>query len=182
MKVSRLARCTLAIAAIAAIAAGSIATLDAPVSAAPILVAPLPVARPDLVVSSVSTVSVDLSGPYQLMEGSPKYIKTGNTIDACVTVANAGPGASWATTAWVGTRGPLLSTVNVPVYIRVMEPHTSVSNCVEFVLPNLYVGNPYAAYSSANRWDFSVHIDPPGNNEISSANNWGYGNDWTMVY
>ena len=179
MKLTRLARCTLAT---AAIAAGSIATIDAPVSAAPIVLAPLPIARPDLVVSSVSTMSVDLSGPYKLMEGNPKYIKTGNTIDLCVTVANVGPGASWATTAWVGTRGPLFTTVNVPVYIRVMEPHTFVSNCVEFVLPNLYLGDPYAAYSSANPWDFSVLIDPPGNNEVSSANKWGYGNDWTMVY
>ena len=179
MKLSRLARCTLAT---AAIAVGSVATLDAPVSAAPILLAPVPIARPDLVVSSVSTISFDHTGPYTLIEGNPKYIKAGNTIHLCVTVANVGPGASWGTNAWVGTRGPLFTTVHVPLYVTVMEPHTSLSNCVDFVLPNLYLGNPYAAYSSANRWDFSVHIDPPGNNEVSSANNWGYGSDWTMVY
>lgn len=181
MKVSRLARCTLAIAAIAAIAAGSIATLDAPVSAAPILVAPLPVARPDLVVSSVSTVSVDLSGPYQLMEGSPKYIKTGNTIDVRHGRQRRAR-RELGHDRMGGHPGPaVVDRERARLHPGDGAPHLGVE--LRGVRPAEPLrGQPLRRLQLRQPLGLLGAHRAPGNNEISSANNWGYGNDWTMVY
>ena len=97
--------------------------------------------------------------------------------------SNVGNAPSSPTSAYLATRGPLLTSVRIILSVPAIAAKGSAGACSPtFALPDFYAANQAAAYSAANRWDFSVRVDSGFNNEVSSNNNWGFGTDWTMIY